>query len=183
MLAGLSSSPTRQGPFFHSICFEVGQPSLWQTFSDLKNALCELRLVGGPARRCGEGERDRNRRRGALGIRVLSGGRAGSHRIDGVGAGFVVPLWRDGLADRIEQVRPTRRSPWRCGWPRGRPVRGFLDGRQCRRRPSSRRTARPRRHDRHRHVRHRHENLRLWPRPLLGGATPARFRAASAHRH
>jgi cysteine synthase A len=35
---------------------------------------------------------------------VLSGGRPGSHKIDGVGAGFVVPLWRDGLADRIEQV-------------------------------------------------------------------------------
>ena len=35
---------------------------------------------------------------------VLSGGRPGAHKIDGVGAGFVVPLWRDGLADRIETV-------------------------------------------------------------------------------
>jgi cysteine synthase A len=35
---------------------------------------------------------------------VLSGGKPGSHKIDGVGAGFVVPLWRDGIADRIEQV-------------------------------------------------------------------------------
>jgi cysteine synthase A len=35
---------------------------------------------------------------------VLSGGPSGAHRIDGVGAGFVVPLWRDGLADRIERV-------------------------------------------------------------------------------
>jgi cysteine synthase A len=35
---------------------------------------------------------------------VLSGGAPGSHRIDGVGAGFVVPLWREGLADRIERV-------------------------------------------------------------------------------
>jgi len=35
---------------------------------------------------------------------VLSGGRSGAHKIDGVGAGFVVPLWRQGLADRIEQV-------------------------------------------------------------------------------
>lgn len=35
---------------------------------------------------------------------VLSGGPTGAHKIDGVGAGFVVPLWRDGLADRIEQV-------------------------------------------------------------------------------
>ncbi len=35
---------------------------------------------------------------------VLSGGRPGAHKIDGVGAGFVVPLWREGLADRIERV-------------------------------------------------------------------------------
>jgi cysteine synthase A len=35
---------------------------------------------------------------------VLSGGPSGAHKIDGVGAGFVVPLWRDDLADRIEPV-------------------------------------------------------------------------------
>ena len=35
---------------------------------------------------------------------VLSGGPAGAHKIDGIGAGFVVPLWRDGIADRIEPV-------------------------------------------------------------------------------
>ncbi len=35
---------------------------------------------------------------------VLSGGPSGAHRIDGVGAGFVVPLWREDLADRIEPV-------------------------------------------------------------------------------
>jgi cysteine synthase A len=35
---------------------------------------------------------------------VLSGGRPGSHKIDGVGAGFVVPLWQEGIADQIEQV-------------------------------------------------------------------------------
>jgi cysteine synthase A len=37
---------------------------------------------------------------------VLSGGQPGAHKIDGVGAGFVVPLWESGLADRIEQVSP-----------------------------------------------------------------------------
>ena len=35
---------------------------------------------------------------------VLSGGKPGSHKIDGVGAGFVVPLWQNDLADQIEQV-------------------------------------------------------------------------------
>lgn len=35
---------------------------------------------------------------------VLSGGPSGAHKIDGVGAGFVVPLWHAGVADHIEQV-------------------------------------------------------------------------------
>jgi len=35
---------------------------------------------------------------------VLSGGRSGVHRIEGVGAGFVVPLWRPDLVDEIFQV-------------------------------------------------------------------------------
>ena len=35
---------------------------------------------------------------------VLSGDPAGSHKIDGVGAGFVVPLWEKNTADQIEQV-------------------------------------------------------------------------------
>ena len=35
---------------------------------------------------------------------VLSGGPAGAHKIDGIGAGFVVPLWRDDIADQIERV-------------------------------------------------------------------------------
>jgi cysteine synthase A len=35
---------------------------------------------------------------------VLSGGQPGAHRIDGVGAGFVVPLWKDGVADQVDRV-------------------------------------------------------------------------------
>ncbi len=35
---------------------------------------------------------------------VLSGGPSGAHRIDGVGAGFIVPLWREDVADGIERV-------------------------------------------------------------------------------
>jgi cysteine synthase A len=35
---------------------------------------------------------------------VLSGGKTGAHKIDGIGAGFVVPLWRTDIADRIERV-------------------------------------------------------------------------------
>jgi cysteine synthase A len=35
---------------------------------------------------------------------VLSGGKTGAHGIDGVGAGFVVPLWQECVADQIERV-------------------------------------------------------------------------------
>ncbi|MGH6941325.1 PLP-dependent cysteine synthase family protein [Hypericibacter sp.] len=35
---------------------------------------------------------------------VLSGGPSGAHKIDGIGAGFIVPLWQAGIADRIEPV-------------------------------------------------------------------------------
>ncbi|MBR0674327.1 PLP-dependent cysteine synthase family protein [Neoroseomonas soli] len=35
---------------------------------------------------------------------VLSGGPTGAHRIDGIGAGYVVPLWKPDIADAIEPV-------------------------------------------------------------------------------
>jgi cysteine synthase A len=35
---------------------------------------------------------------------VLSGGLSGAHKIDGIGAGYVVPLWSPEIADQIERV-------------------------------------------------------------------------------
>jgi len=35
---------------------------------------------------------------------VLSGYPSGAHGIDGIGAGYIVPLWHDGIADQIERV-------------------------------------------------------------------------------
>lgn len=35
---------------------------------------------------------------------VLSGGKKGSHHIDGIGAGFVVPLWCNDIVDQIDPV-------------------------------------------------------------------------------
>ena len=57
----------------------------------------------------GEALRRRNRRIRIVAVEpaespVLSGGQPGAHKIDGIGAGFVVPLWRDGIADQIERV-------------------------------------------------------------------------------
>jgi cysteine synthase A len=35
---------------------------------------------------------------------VLSGGESGAHKIDGIGAGYIVPLWHERIADEIERV-------------------------------------------------------------------------------
>lgn len=35
---------------------------------------------------------------------VLSGGPSGAHKIDGIGAGYIVPLWQADVADQIEAV-------------------------------------------------------------------------------
>ena len=35
---------------------------------------------------------------------VLSGGASGAHKIDGIGAGYVVPLWQADIANQIERV-------------------------------------------------------------------------------
>jgi cysteine synthase A len=70
-----------------------------------------VQAVGTAASLRGTGEALR-RRNGAIQVvavepaesPVLSGGRTGAHKIDGIGAGFVVPLWHPATADRIEQV-------------------------------------------------------------------------------
>lgn len=57
----------------------------------------------------GEALRRRGRRLALVAVEpaesaVLSGGPTGAHKIDGVGAGYVVPLWRPELVDAIERV-------------------------------------------------------------------------------
>ena len=65
--------------------------------------------TAGSIRGVGEGLRRRDPRVRIVAVEpaesaVLSGGPAGAHKIDGVGAGFVVPLWRDDTADEIDRV-------------------------------------------------------------------------------
>jgi cysteine synthase A len=70
-----------------------------------------VQMVGTAAslRGIGEGLRRKNEQVRVVAVEpsesaVLSGGEPGAHKIDGVGAGFVVPLWQEGIADQIEQV-------------------------------------------------------------------------------
>lgn len=70
-----------------------------------------VQSVGTAASLRGLAEELRRRNRGIMVVAVepaesavLSGGPSGAHKIDGIGAGFVVPLWQPGLADRIERV-------------------------------------------------------------------------------
>ncbi len=72
---------------------------------------CFVQSVGtaGSVRGVAETLRQRNERIQIVAVEpsesaVLSGGPTGAHKIEGVGAGFVVPLWRDDVADQIEQV-------------------------------------------------------------------------------
>jgi cysteine synthase len=70
-----------------------------------------VQMVGTAAslRGIGEGLRRHNQKMKIVAVEplesaVLSGGKPGAHKIDGVGAGFVVPLWQEGIADQIEKV-------------------------------------------------------------------------------
>jgi cysteine synthase A len=39
-----------------------------------------------------------------LDLNFCGGGKSGAHKIEGIGVGFMAPLWREGIADRIERV-------------------------------------------------------------------------------
>lgn len=70
-----------------------------------------VQSVGTAASLRGTGEALRRRKKGIQVVAVepaesavLSGGKPGAHKIDGIGAGFVVPLWKAEVVDRIERV-------------------------------------------------------------------------------
>ncbi|KAK5988894.1 Cysteine synthase [Cladobotryum mycophilum] len=67
---------------------------------------------------------------------VLSGGSTGAHNIDGIGAGYVVPLWYNGIADEFKKIsteearsmafRLAREEGVFCGLPAGANVAAAL---------------------------------------------------------
>jgi cysteine synthase A len=70
-----------------------------------------VQSVGTSASLRGTGEELRRKKQGIKVVAVepaespvLSGGKPGSHKIDGIGAGFVVPLWRAEVVGQIERV-------------------------------------------------------------------------------
>ncbi len=95
---------TDQIPAYHRMAEEI-----WQQTDGKVDAFVQCVGTAASLRGVGEALRARNERIEIVAVEpaesaVLSGGPTGAHKIDGVGAGFVVPLWRQEIADCIESV-------------------------------------------------------------------------------
>ena len=82
---------------------------LWEQTGGRIDGFVQSVGTGGSIRGIAEGLRERDPRVRVVAVEpaespVLSGGAKGSHAIDGVGAGYVVPLWHDGIAESIQRV-------------------------------------------------------------------------------
>jgi cysteine synthase A len=93
-----------QLPAYHRMAEEI-----WRQTDGKVDGFVQSVGTAGSLRGTGEALRRHNRRIRIVAVEpsespVLSGGRTGAHKIDGIGAGFVVPLWQAGLADAIETV-------------------------------------------------------------------------------
>jgi cysteine synthase A len=89
---------------YHKLAEEI-----WAQTSGAIDGFVQSVGTAASLRGTGEALRRRNERIRIVAVEpaespVLSGGKAGAHKIDGIGVGFVPPLWRDGLADAIERV-------------------------------------------------------------------------------
>ena len=93
-----------QVPAYHAMAEEV-----WHQCGGRIDAFVQSVGTAGSIRGVSEGLRARTREVAIVAVEpsesaVLSGGSAGAHKIDGVGAGFVVPLWDGALVEAIEHV-------------------------------------------------------------------------------
>jgi cysteine synthase len=89
---------------YHAMADEI-----WTRTGGTINGFVQMVGTAASLRGIGEGLRRHNGQVRIVAVEpsesaVLSGGKPGAHKIDGVGAGFVVPLWQEGIADHIEQV-------------------------------------------------------------------------------
>jgi cysteine synthase A len=95
---------TDQLSAYHAMAAEI-----WAQAEGRIDALVQSVGTGASLRGLGEGLRRRNPAVRMIAVEpaespVLSGGKPGGHRIDGIGPGFVTPLWRPDVADGIEPV-------------------------------------------------------------------------------
>lgn len=93
-----------QLPAYHRMADEIWNQAAGEIYGFAQS-------VGTAASLRGIAERLRSRKAGIRIVAVepaespvLSGGAPGGHKIDGIGAGFVVPLWQPDLADQIERI-------------------------------------------------------------------------------
>jgi len=91
-------------PAYHKMAEEI-----WTQTDGRIDGFVQSVGTAGSLRGNSEGLRRRNEKIRVVAVEpaesaVLSGGKAGSHKIDGIGAGYVVPLWRKDIADCIERV-------------------------------------------------------------------------------
>jgi cysteine synthase A len=89
---------------YHTMADEI-----WTQTDGRVNGFVQSVGTAASLRGVAEGLRQHDERIGIVAVEpaespVLSGGQPGAHKIDGVGAGFVVPLWQGEGVDRIEQV-------------------------------------------------------------------------------
>jgi cysteine synthase len=93
-----------QVPAYHHLADEI-----WAQTGGQVDAFVQSVGTAGSIRGTAEGLRRRNPAVQVIAVEpaespVLSGGQKGAHGIDGMGAGFVVPLWRPDLVSAIERV-------------------------------------------------------------------------------
>jgi cysteine synthase A len=82
---------------------------IWRQTDGAIDAFVQSVGTAASLRGTAEGLRRRNERVRVVAVEpaespVLSGGLPGAHKIDGIGVGFVPPLWRADIVDRVETV-------------------------------------------------------------------------------